>query len=231
MRLNHIAAIPDGNRRYKEKHGLSFEQAYLKGFQKVEEVLSWAEKENVGEMSFWALSLENFSKRSTLEKKIIFKLMRKEAEEAIRSKKFIEKNVNVVFFGRLELLPSSLVETLKKLEFQTADKDGFRLNIGIAYSGKDEIVQAARSIALDLKNGRVSENDFNDETFRRYLYLPVSPDLIIRTGNVQRLSGFLQYQNAYSELYFSPKLWPEFSREDFKDAVDFFYNTERRFGK
>lgn len=228
MKLKHVAITPDGNRRYAKANGLELSKAYAKGFKKVEEAIQWALEKKIPEISFWALSLDNLKKRNSFEKKIIYSLMKQEINSSIDSGKLSEKNIKVKFFGRLELLPKTLYSLLKKLEEKTKE-NFFKLNIGIAYSGKDEIIQAAKAFAEDYKKGKV--NEANEKTFSNYLFLASCPDLIIRTGGVQRLSGFLPFQAAYSEIYFSKKLWPDFEKTDFENAINYFNSIERRFGR
>ena len=226
--LNHLAITPDGNRRYAKKHGLSFQQAYLKGFDKIEDVIKWSSETK--KITVWALSLDNFIKRSSFELKILFKLMQKHVEKSLADSTFAENGMRVRFFGKRELLPLQLNERFARLEEETAD--GSReLNIAVAYSGRDELLTAAKALALDAKAGRVDLNSIDEARFGNYLYFNESPDLIIRTGNAPRLSGLLPWQGAYSEIYFSKKLWPEFTKRDYENAIDFFHETESRRGK
>ncbi|MFH1056984.1 MAG: polyprenyl diphosphate synthase [Candidatus Micrarchaeota archaeon] len=227
-KLSHLAIIPDGNRRYAKKHNLSFQQAYAAGFDKVKQVLEWnGESER---MTLWALSLDNFLKRSSFELKIIFKLMQKHALESLENQKFEQEGIRVKFFGKREALPRALNENLEKLERQT---DGGRreLNIAVAYSGRDELLQAAKTMAFDAKTGKIDIDRVDETGFESYLYFAENPDLVIRTGNAQRLSGLMPWQTAYSEIYFSKKLWPEFTKRDYDSAVEFYRNSETRHGK
>ncbi len=229
MKPESIAIIPDGNRRYSEKHGIPLKAAYLAGFKKVEQVMEWAGDEGLKKMSFWALSLENFQKRSKTELAFIYSLMRDRIQEALRSKKITE-NIHIKFAGRLDLLPQWLSSEMRELEEKTVD-NASELVVAVAYSGREELVNAAKKIARDAEKGRISAAEVDEKTFSNYLYLNYSPDLVIRTGGVSRLSGFLPFQTAYSELYFSKKLWPEFTRRDFAKAIEFYDSTDRRFGK
>ncbi|MEK6923855.1 MAG: polyprenyl diphosphate synthase [Candidatus Micrarchaeota archaeon] len=231
MALSTIAIIPDGNRRFAQKHSLPLAKAYLKGFEKVDEVVEWAGEFKLRELTFWALSLENFRKRSRLELEILFRLMSKNVSSALSSRKLSDSGASVSFFGRTELLPAALQQQARELEEETAGRGGLKLNIAIAYSGQDELVNASRRVAEDVASGVILPRQVDAALFSKYLFYSQSPDLIIRTGDVQRLSGFMPFQSAYSEFYFSPKLWPEFSREDFAAAVDYYDGTQRRFGK
>lgn len=232
--LETIAVIPDGNRRYARKYSLPLQVAYSKGFEKVNQILQWASDDNVKGMSFWALSLENYTKRSSLELRALFGLMKNKMKEALTTPEFEERGARIKFFGKLELLPAEIRKLASELEAESASRKKFELQIGIAYSGQDEIMHACKQLAKELSSGKLSErrlDGMNSLDFSKYLYTSLQPDLVIRTGGVQRLSGFLPFQSAYSEYYFSQRLWPEFSRNDFEKAVEHFENSERRFGK
>ncbi|MBU1198028.1 di-trans,poly-cis-decaprenylcistransferase [Candidatus Micrarchaeota archaeon] len=227
MALKSLAIIPDGNRRFAKSNRFGYRKAYAKGFEKVEELLEWAEPTKIERIGFWALSLENYQQRSQRELTILFSLMKRHLRKAIADKKYKKKGVRVEFFGKLELLPKHLRQLMKELEHQT--QNGKRvLSIAVAYSGREELLRAAKLIAVHFgdRAGQAKESDFT-----KYLYMQHSPDLIIRTGDVSRLSGFMPWQTAYSELYFSKKLWPSFTKDDFRDAMAFFDETQRRFGR
>ncbi|MEM4255436.1 MAG: polyprenyl diphosphate synthase [Candidatus Norongarragalinales archaeon] len=227
-KLSHLAITPDGNRRYAAKHRLSFQQAYKAGFDKIKEVLEWSEEPE--RITLWAMSLDNLLKRSAFEKKILFKLMARHVQESINTQQFSDEGVKVSFFGRRDLLPRELNARFEALERQT-EGGGKQLNIAIAYSGRDEILSAAKSLAFDAKAGRIDPSGLKESDFEKYLYCSDSPDLVIRTGDAQRLSGLMPWQTAYSEIYFSKKLWPEFGKSDYADAIRFYRETESRKGK
>lgn len=227
-KLSHIAITPDGNRRFAKKHGLSFGKAYKAGFDKINQVLEWNTEPT--QITLWALSLDNFKQRSDFELKILFRLMQKHIEDSISSNRFQDEGVSVKFFGKREVLPRSLNEKFSLLEEQTADGSK-RLNIAVAYSGHDEILNAARALALEAREGRLDPEKLDEKEFEKHLYYSESPDLVIRTGDAQRLSGLMPWQTAYSEIYFSKKLWPEFEKSDYDDAVAFYKRTESRKGK
>ncbi|MBI3588594.1 di-trans,poly-cis-decaprenylcistransferase [Candidatus Micrarchaeota archaeon] len=235
MHPQSIAIIPDGNRRYAHKNGLGLQAAYGDGFKKVAKVAQWAQEADVKRLGFWALSLENFNQRSATELKTLFHLMKSHISEAIsETGELSKRDASVRFFGRLDLLPSELRGAMAELERKTEGNDSLKLDIAVAYSGQDEFLHAARGLALDVKEGKLSLNDIQSlgtDGLKDYLYFPYSPDLIIRTGKVQRLSGFLPLQSAYSEFYFSNRLWPEFAKADFNRAIAYYDSAERRFGK
>ncbi len=229
-----IAIIPDGNRRFARKHDLAVSLAYKKGFEKVGDVIDWAQERRIRSLSFWALSFENFQKRSSVELNILFRLMRKKIESAFDDPALVDRQVRIKFFGRTDILPRSLQERMHRLEEKTSGFSHGELNIGVAYSGQEELVSASKRLAQDIASGKIGGRKLDElsvEDFAPYLYVQSTPDLIIRTGNVQRLSGFLPFQSAYSEYYFVSKLWPEFTERDFQRAIEYYEGTQRRFGQ
>ncbi|MBI5036917.1 di-trans,poly-cis-decaprenylcistransferase [Candidatus Micrarchaeota archaeon] len=220
-----LALIPDGNRRYAQKNKLTLPQAYAKGFEKIDQLLEWIKPTEIRTTTLWALSLENLRERGKVEVQALFLLMRNQLERAVKE----SGNLPCIrFIGRTQLLPTSITERITELERETSGNER-RLNIALAYSGREELVRAARQAAEAKERGEITE--ISEETFQRFLYQPEPVDLLIRTGGVQRTSGFMPWQNAYAENYFSEKLWPEFEKEDFAKALDFYGSTERRFGK
>jgi undecaprenyl diphosphate synthase len=139
--------------------------------------------------------------------------------------------VRVRFIGRLDLLPESLVKGMRELEERTADNRQLDLNVAVAYGGRDELLHAARETAREVARGTLSEDEIDEARFARHLYLPEPVDLMVRTGGQRRLSGFLPWQSDYAELYFTDKLWPEFSRADYDDALAYFESVQRNFGR
>jgi len=222
-KLESVAIIPDGNRRYALKKGLSLGQGYAKGFQKVRDVIEWSD--GVPKITFWALSLDNLARRSKAEVNALFALMNGHVSRALSEKNF--EGVKVSFFGELGLLPQALSNKMRELEEKTdGDRTAF---IGIAYGGEQEIYRAAKKMAEALANGAPEREA--KLAFAEGLYYQGKPDLIIRTGSAQRLSGFLPLQSCYSELYFSKKLWPEFGKSDFEKATEFFQESQARYGR
>ena len=219
-----LAIIPDGNRRFARKNGLSLGQAYAEGFRKVTDVLTWIRPTDIQSTTLWALSLENFKKRSTLEVKLLFSLMESEMERTME--KMPGSFPKIRFIGRTDLLPKKVQDLMKTLEKKTGNRARV-LNVAVAYSGKEELVRAATLAAESLKRGEIARID--DRAIEKNLYQPEPVDLLIRTGDVQRTSGFMPWQNAYAEVYFSKKLWPDFSRKDFQDALSFYENTHPPF--
>ncbi len=221
----HVVVIPDGNRRWAKEKGLPLEVAYDRGIRKLGDVLKWADEVGINIMTFWGFSTEN-AKRGEDELKILFKLFEKYLEKAVEKLGEKEGEVEVKFLGRLELFPSVIREKMEKiaLRYSRGEK---KIIFLMGYGGRQEIIDAINNL---LKAG-VKEVD--EKLFSRYLYtkgLP-DPDLLIRTSGEQRLSGCLPWQTVYTELYFCPKLWPDFEKQDFLKAIEEYKKRKRRFGK
>ncbi len=223
--LSSIAVIPDGNRRYAKASGLGFREAYGKGFDKVKSVIEWAKDEGAESATFWALSLDNYTKRSKSELDVVFALLQNRLDEFLSKGR---EDARISFFGRLDLLPRPLQLKFSEAEEKTADNDGFQLHFAVAYAGRDELFHAAKKLAEDYERG---EAVLTPEEFEERLYYRHVPDLVIRTGSTNRLSGFLPWQAEYSELFFSEQLWPAFSRDEFGRAVELYKNSESRKGR
>ncbi len=136
------------------------------------------------------------------------------------------------FIGDLSRLPQKALETIAWAAKETAGNTGLKVNIALNYGGRAEICRAAKNMAIDLRAGKISEDDISEALFDAYLYTAgdPQPDLIIRTGGEVRLSNFLTWQSAYSELYFSDVLWPDFKEKEFDEALDFYASRQRRYG-
>ncbi len=175
----------------------------------------------------WGFSTENFQ-RDPDEIRKLFSLFQRNLIEAVKRKGESEKyDLRVRFLGRTNLFPKEVQGLFRDLEKLTSEKEGYQLNLLLAYGGRSEIVDAVNAA---LKSGK---KEIDEESISSHLYtagIP-DPDLVIRTSGEQRLSGLLPWQTAYSELYFSKKLWPDFTKGDFLEALKFYENTKRRFGK
>ena len=231
MTLNSIAFIPDGNRRYAQKIGITQAQAYQLGTRKAWEVIDWLKDyPKIKAGTFYTLSLENLA-RSTFELKVLMRLFERELDRVKSKKVFEEQGIRLKFLGRLHTLPKRIQEKIKGVEEYTSEFDKKEINLALGYNGQAEIVDAAKAFAQKYKNGEAELGELDEKSFADYLYSASSPDMIVRTSGTQRLSGFLTYQSAYSELYFSEKYWPEFGQQDLEQAVNEFSSRERRFGK
>lgn len=205
------------------------------GVNKIKEVFEWCKELGVKIITVYSLSLENLEGRPKNELEFLFNLARNEVKDIIENKdNFVHKNrIKVIFFGRLDLLPKDLQENMKKAMKTTKNYSSYFINFAIAYGGRQEIIDASRSIAFKIKSGELKPENVNENVFRKGLQTNGSPDpdLIIRTGGEKRLSNFLTFQTVYSELVFLDPFWPELSKKDFFSAVEDFRQRNRRFGK
>jgi len=197
--------------------------------------LQYAYEYGIKHVTAYVLSLENMKSRPAIELDFIMKYFKEECDSVLENKDHVinKLGVKVNFIGRIKELNESLQEKLDLIEKRTANNKSMVLNVAIAYGGQQEIADAVQKIALKVKDGSISPEDLNEEVINNHLYTAnqPSPDLIIRTGGERRLSNFLPYQSAYSELLFLDKRWPEMQRKDFIQAFEEFENRKRRFGK
>ena len=230
----HIAVILDGNRRWASQKSLHPWFGHEKGAEKVEQLLDWCLNLGVKSVTVYAFSTENFL-RSGREVKEIMRIAGKEFEKLLTDERIHKNSVRVKVIGKVELLPERLQKLVRDVEKATEKYDEHFFNIAFAYGGRAEIVDAARKIAEKVHKGELSPEKINEYVFESYLYtshLPKQdPDLIIRTSGEERLSGFLLWQSAYSELCFLDVYWPDFRLIDLLRAVRTFQKRKRRFGR
>ena len=232
----HIGVIIDGNRRWARTHNLETWIGHVVGAENVETFIKWCLELGIRSITVYAFSTDNF-KRDHDEIEHLMKLIRKKLEELKSNPLIYKHRVKVKVIGRWNLLPPALRKAAKEVEEVTKDHDQHFLNIAVAYGGRAEIVDAVRKIARDVRAGHLSPEDIDEELFESYLYtgyLPEDvrdPDLIIRTSGEERLSGFLLWQCAYSELCFVDVYWPEFRRIDLLRAIRTYQRRQRRFGR
>lgn len=230
----HIGIILDGNRRWAWERELTPLAGHLMGAKVGEEVLSWCLDYGIKTLTIYTFSTENFTRPSE-EVKAVLKIVEEEARKLGKDKRLHTHRVRVKTLGRIDLLPESLRDTLVQLENETQSYDGHFLNVAIAYTGRAEIVDATKKIVEDFGQGQLSLKQIDEDLFHKYLYtahLPnPNPDLVIRTSGEERLSGFLLWQSAYSELVFVDVYWPEFRRIDFLRAIRLYQMRHRRFGR
>ncbi|MEJ5327204.1 MAG: polyprenyl diphosphate synthase [Candidatus Bathyarchaeia archaeon] len=232
-KVEHIAIILDGNRRWALEKDLNPWLGHKKGAEKVEQLLEWCDKLEVKFITLYAFSTENF-KRSPQEVAEIMKLAEEKFRKLLTDERIHRNKVHVKVIGRINLLPMSLQQLIADVEKATEDYDRQFLNIAFAYGGRAEIVDAAKSIAEKVLNGKLKLDEVSEEIFEKHLYtahLPKQePDLIIRTSGEERLSGFLLWQSAYSELAFLDVYWPDFRLIDLLRAIRTFQTRKRRYG-
>lgn len=230
----HIGIILDGNRRWAREKGLEPWKGHERGAKKIEDFLNWcSDIQAIRSVTLYAFSTENF-KRSEKEVMEIFRLLRKYLESLMTDERVHKNEIRIKMLGRVQLLPQELQELIEKLETMTAHYDKRFFNFAIAYGGRTEIVDAVRRLAEDVKEGKLDLDAVNEKVIEQYLYtahLPnCNPDLIIRTSGEIRLSNFLTWQGAYSELCFLDVYWPAFRKLDFLRALRTYQKRQRRFG-
>ncbi len=232
--LNHVGIIMDGNRRFARRLMMEPWKGHEWGNRKVEDVINWCTELGIKCFTFYTLSLENIAGRPKVELDYIYRLMEKVALGVIKNKKHPVhlKKVRVRVIGRKNSLPAGLRKLFDKVERITKNYKNYESNFAIAYSSRVEIIDAVKKIANKVKEGKLNASDINEITIKENLYNPGmnDPDLIIRTGGEKRLSNFLLFQSAYSELFFTDTSWPEFSKDDFIAAIKDFNQRKRRFG-
>lgn len=228
----HVALILDGNRRFAMKKGLSWIDGYRIGADKTEEILNWLLEIGVEHVTLYAFSTENF-RRPREQVDAIFKVLEEKMIE-LRNKitKLEEEGVHFRIVGKKELLPENLRKLGEELEELTRGFGNKSLNLAIAYGGRAEIVDCVKKIAREVKEGELDPEEIDEEVIRRHLYAPdlPDPDLIIRTSGEERLSNFLLWQSAYSELYFCEVYLPEIRKIDLLRAIRDYQRRKRRFG-
>jgi tritrans,polycis-undecaprenyl-diphosphate synthase [geranylgeranyl-diphosphate specific] len=231
---NHIAIILDGNRRWAKRSLVVKESGHFHGADTVEKLLDWCEELGIKIITLYVLSAENLA-RDDEELHYLYALIKERLEKLYNDPRIHRNKMRIKAIGRVELLPNSLKEILKKLEDITKDYDGHYLNIAIAYGGQNELVDAVKKIATKIKDGSLTIDSIDKEAIESSLYtshLPQSsPDMILRTSGEKRLSGFLIWQSAYSELVFMDIFWPEFRKIDLMRAIRTFQKRARRLGK
>ncbi|BAB59742.1 hypothetical protein [Thermoplasma volcanium GSS1] len=231
-RPRHVGIITDGNRRYARIVGIPENEGHVKGKNKVEEVLDWCMELDIKIVTFYAFSTENF-KRSPEEVDFLFHLINDAFISLLKDERVYKNKINVKVIGNVSMLPEYLRETIKITEETTKNFSNYHMNLAIGYGGREEILDAIKRIARDAIAGKINVDEIDESKFRNYLYdgnLP-DPDLILRTSGEERISNFLLWQSAYSELYFSDVYWPEFSKLDFLRAIYSYQRRQRRFGR
>ena len=226
-KLEHLGIIMDGNRRFAKRLLKNPWNGHSWGARKVEEVLDWCYEQNIHTVTLYALSLENLNTRPKKELQFLMDIFRKEFTSENFYKKMHKNKTCVRFFGKLEDLPKDIQEILRNVVETTKNYNNTYLNFAIAYSGRQEIIDAVKKLDCDDIKTLTTQN------FEKKLdsYGIKDPDLIIRTSGEKRLSGFLLWQSAYSEYCFIDKLWPELTKEEFINAIDDYNKRQRRFGR
>ena len=226
MNLKNIAIIMDGNGRWAKKNNLQIKEGHARGVSALKEIVKESVNQNIESLTVYAFSTENW-KRPKSEVKAINNLIINSINNELDE--LIEQQVKVRFFGDYSNFGKKTYEKIKFAEEKSfSNKPKLRLNVALGYGGKMDIINIAREVS----RLKIKASDINDHTINELSQVPEpSIDLLIRTGGDTRISNFLLYQIAYSEIHFVRKLWPDYSKKDFKRNINKYFNSERRFGE
>ena len=226
----HIAIIMDGNGRWAEKSGKIRVKGHEAGAQTVDRMVSLCAEIGIEVLTLYAFSSENWQ-RPALEVSALMRLLRHYLKR--ETKRLLEQGIRLRAIGRLDRLEPKVRQELEEACKKTADGKKMTLNLAISYGGRDEICDAVQAVCRKVQAGELDCDDIDDELLTSHLDtadLP-DPDIMIRTGGEYRISNFLLWQLAYTELYFSDTLWPDFGKEELLQIIDDFQRRERRFGR
>ena len=225
----HIAIIMDGNGRWAKKRGLPRIMGHRAGMKSVKEAIKSCHELGIRYLTLYAFSSENW-KRPKEEVDALMRFLNEYIDKEVPS--FIKRGIRFNMIGRISGLPDFVRPKLKKSMEITEGCKKMTLNVALNYSGRGEIVDAAKRFAARVKSGKADAEDLDEKTFGELLYTAgqPDPDLLIRTSGEMRISNFLLWQISYAELYVTPKLWPDFRNDDLIDAVKEYQKRERRFG-
>lgn len=227
---SHIAIIMDGNGRWARARRRPRVEGHRAGVRSTQAIIEACGEWGVGSLTLFAFSSENW-RRPASEVGTLLDLFRSTLQA--ESQRLADNNVGLHFIGDRAGLPNELRREMERAERVTEGLDGLRLNIALNYGGRWDIAQAARQLAAAVQAGELAPDDITEATFEEHLMLAevAEPDLLVRTGGEQRLSNYLLWQLAYTELYFTDCLWPDFDRTALAAAIQFFQGRERRFGR
>jgi undecaprenyl diphosphate synthase len=228
--LEHIAIIMDGNGRWAIKHGLPRTAGHKKGAEVVLDIAKAAKNMGVKYLTIYAFSTENW-KRSKDEVDTLMNLLREYLSHDFKA--LDKENIRIRFIGQRDMLAKDIVLKMAELETKTQNNTAATLVVALSYGSRAEITHAAQQIALKIKSGDILPEDIDEKTISDMLYtksIP-DPDILIRTSGEQRLSNYLLWQLAYTELFFTPTLWPDFKAEELKQIVETYQTRERRYGQ
>ena len=225
----HVALIMDGNGRWAEHRNLPRIAGHKAGEKSITEVVRTASDWGLGAITLFAFSTENWN-RSDNEVEFLMSFNRNLLNN--RVKDFHQRNIRIRHMGRRERIPRSTLQAIDNAVELTRDNTGMSLSIAFNYGGRAEIIDATRALAEDLYAGRITPQQVDTESFRSYLYVPdvPDPDLLVRTAGEMRISNFLLWELAYTEIYVTEVLWPDFGARDLADAIREYQTRERRFG-
>ena len=221
--INHVAIIMDGNGRWGLKKKESRNYGHIHGIKTVETVIKSSLIQKIPYLTLYTFSTENW-KRPDSEINFLFDLIRKSLKKKI--KKIIKQGIKVNIIGQRKGLPKDIVDIVKLIEKKTVKNKKITLNLALNYGSKEEIIKAFSNL-ISKKGKEININNFEQELYTRDI---PDPEILIRTGGTKRLSNFLLWQLAYTEIFFIDKLWPDFNENDFNEIIKKFYNIKRNFG-
>jgi undecaprenyl diphosphate synthase len=226
---HHIAVIMDGNGRWAERRNLPRIAGHKAGEESITEIVRTASEWELGVITLFAFSTENWN-RPDNEVEFLMSFNRNLLNN--RVDEFHERNIRIRHMGRREKIPRSTLQAIDNSVELTRDNTGMTLNIAFNYGGRAEIIDATRGLCEDISSGKLVPDEVDEERFRSYLYVPdvPDPDLLVRTAGEMRISNFLVWELAYTEIYVTEVLWPDFRAQDLADAIREFQSRERRFG-
>ena len=227
---NHVAIIMDGNSRWAQKKDLSKEKGHKAGVKKARLAVEFFLENEIKELTLFAFSTENWG-RQKKEVKALMKLFLEAINE--QTPDLIKNKVKLNFIGEISRFDKVLIKQIKKSQENTSKYDAkMNLNIAISYGGRWDLEQALKKIIDDILKETIKIKNLNEDLISNYLSTSQieDPDMIIRSGGEKRISNFFLWQAAYSEIYFSDKLWPDFNEKDFKEALNEFSSRKRKFG-
>lgn len=228
----HVSIIMDGNRRFAWKNSSKTAIGHSEGKEKLKEVMDWVLDLGVPYFTVYALSTENISERDSEELEILYDLYVSGLDEISVDPRIHDRGVRVQVVGRLDMLPQRVKKSIENAESVTSQYTDFTFTVCLAYGGREEIVDAVKSVAADHASGDLDIDSINSSEITKRMYaaeLP-DPDLVIRTSGEERISNFLLWQIAYSELHFTDVFWPSFSKSDLYEAIESYQYRRRRYG-
>lgn len=229
----HVSIIMDGNRRFAWNKNSKKELGHAEGKEKLKEVMDWVLDLGIPYFTVYALSTENISERDSEELEILYDLYVSGLDEISVDPRIHDRGVKVQVVGRLDMLPPRVRESIENAEKLTSQYSDFTFTVCLAYGGREEIVDAVKSVATDYASGALDIDSINSSEITKRMYaaeLP-DPDLVIRTSGEERISNFLLWQIAYSELHFTDVFWPSFSKSDLYEAIESYQYRRRRYGE
>lgn len=226
-KIKHIGIIMDGNGRWAKQRNLPRVKGHYEGGKRIKEVAIAASKKGIEKMSVYAFSTENW-KRPADEVNYIFKLPKIFLDLYLRD--LMKHQIRINYIGDIDSIPDFARNAVYDSIEKTKNNTGMELIFALNYGSRAEILLASKKIALDVKENKVALDDINESLFSSYLMDASDVDLLIRTSGEQRLSNFLLWQIAYSEIYFTKVLWPDFNEAEFEKALEDYYKRDRRFG-